>query len=145
MFKEVAVLAVTRYAFYLWYVMEKAKLVLDREKRALATPLELGSHESVTPVNTATKSAEGESVRYVLTDMCHDKHSFLSCFYSMCDYLCACVYMQVILVIYGCLCWPKNSISLCFNMSVLVVCSHVHGCSYSPVRLSPGPTSSELR
>lgn len=77
MFKEVVVLAVARNVFYLWYVMEKAKLVLDREKRALATPLELGSHESVTPVNTATKSAEGESVRYVRAD----KHSFLSCFY----------------------------------------------------------------
>lgn len=47
--------------------MEKAKLVLVREKRALATPLELGSHESVTPVNTATKSADGESV---FTNMC---------------------------------------------------------------------------
>lgn len=45
---------------YLWYVIEKVKLVLVREKRALATPLELGSHVSVTPVNTATKSAEKE-------------------------------------------------------------------------------------
>lgn len=45
---------------YLWYVMEKARLVLVKEKRALATPLELGSHESLTPVNTATKSADGE-------------------------------------------------------------------------------------
>lgn len=62
---------------YLWYVMEKAKLVLVREKRALATPLELGSHESVTPVNTATKSADGERVRQVLTNMSHDKHSSL--------------------------------------------------------------------
>lgn len=44
--------------FYLWYVMEKARLVLVKAKRTLATPLELGSHESVTPVNTATKSAE---------------------------------------------------------------------------------------
>lgn len=43
--------------FYLWYVMEKARLFLVREKRALATPLELGSHESVSPVSTATKSA----------------------------------------------------------------------------------------
>lgn len=33
-------------------------LVLVRERRALATPLELGSHESVTPVSRATKSAE---------------------------------------------------------------------------------------
>lgn len=41
--------------------MEKARLVLVRENRALATPLELGSHESVTPVSTATKSADGES------------------------------------------------------------------------------------
>lgn len=40
--------------------MEKARLVLVREKRALATPLELGSHESVAPVSTATKSADGE-------------------------------------------------------------------------------------
>ncbi len=55
---EAAVLAVTHCEFYLWYVMEKVRLVLVREKRALATPLELGSHESVTPVNTATKSAE---------------------------------------------------------------------------------------
>lgn len=76
MFRKVAVSAVACDIFYLWYVMEKAKLVLDREKRALATPLELGSHESVTPVNTATKSAEGESVRYVRAD----KHSFLSSF-----------------------------------------------------------------
>lgn len=53
---------VTRCNSYLWYVMENARLVLVREKRALATPLELGSHESVTPVSTATKSADGESV-----------------------------------------------------------------------------------
>ena len=43
---------------YLWYVMEKARLVLVREKRARATPLELGSHESEDPVSTATKSAQ---------------------------------------------------------------------------------------
>lgn len=54
--------------------MEKAKLVLVREKRALATPLELGSHESVMPVNTATKSADGESV---FTNMCQQRHSFI--------------------------------------------------------------------
>lgn len=54
--------SVTDCVSYLWYVMEKARLVLVREKRALATPLELGSHESVTPVSTATKSADGESV-----------------------------------------------------------------------------------
>lgn len=47
--------------------MEKARLVLVREKRALATPLEVGSHESGTPVNTATKSAEGE--RWICTVM----------------------------------------------------------------------------
>lgn len=50
---------------YLWYVMEKARLLLVREKRALATPLELGSHESVTPVSTATKSADGESAGHM--------------------------------------------------------------------------------
>lgn len=50
----------THCASYLRYVMEKARLVLVREKRALATPLELGSHESVTPVSTATKSADGD-------------------------------------------------------------------------------------
>lgn len=38
--------------------MEKARLVLVREKRALATPLEL--NKSVPPVNNATKSAGGE-------------------------------------------------------------------------------------
>lgn len=69
--------------------MEKAKLVLLREKRALATPLELGSHESVTPVNTATKSADRESVRYVLTNMCHDKHSsFLVLLLCVCTFVC---------------------------------------------------------
>lgn len=89
MFKGVAALAVTRCVFYLWYVMEKAKLVLLREKRALATPLELGSHESVTPVNTATKSADRESVRYVLTNMCHDKHSsFLVLLLCVCTFVC---------------------------------------------------------
>lgn len=46
---------------HLLYVMAKARLVLVREKRALATPLDVGSQESVTPVSTATKSA-GESV-----------------------------------------------------------------------------------
>ena len=50
----------TRITFYLWYVMEKAKLVLVRVQRTLAIPLELGSHESVTPVSNATKSAEAE-------------------------------------------------------------------------------------
>lgn len=39
--------------------MEKARLLLLREKRALATPLEVGSQESATPVSTATKSAGG--------------------------------------------------------------------------------------
>lgn len=53
--------------------MEKARLVLVREKRALATPLELGSHESVTPVNTATKSADGGSVGHALTVTSHHK------------------------------------------------------------------------
>lgn len=47
---------------HLWYVMEKARLVLVREKRALATPLDAGSQVSVTPVSTATKSAGGERV-----------------------------------------------------------------------------------
>lgn len=54
--------SVSDFFLYLWYVMEKAKLVLVKEKRALATPLELGSHESVMPVNTATKSADVEKV-----------------------------------------------------------------------------------
>lgn len=58
--KGAGISAVTCGMFYLWYVMEKARLFLVRVKRALATPLELGSHESVTPVNTATKSAGGE-------------------------------------------------------------------------------------
>lgn len=58
--KGAGISAVTCSMFYLWYVMEKARLFLVREKRALATPLELGSHESVTPVSTATKSAGGE-------------------------------------------------------------------------------------
>ncbi len=72
----------THCVFYLWYVMEKARLVLVREKRALATPLELGSQEFVTPVNTATKSAEGERVRQLLTN--------IICFYCP-VYLCVCV------------------------------------------------------
>lgn len=54
-------LAVER--FYLRYVMEKVMLVLVRERRALPTPLELGSHESVTPVSKATKSAEEEKIQ----------------------------------------------------------------------------------
>lgn len=53
---------------YLWKVMEKTKLVWDREKRALATPLELGSQESVTPVSRATKSGEGGEAETGLLD-----------------------------------------------------------------------------
>lgn len=48
--------------------MEKTKLVWDREKRALATPLELGSQESVTPVSRATKSGEGGEAETGLLD-----------------------------------------------------------------------------
>lgn len=66
--------------------MEKARLVLVREKRALATPLELGSHESVTPVNTATKSA-GEN--QILTNMCQ---AFLFTVLLLCSDLCVCVF-----------------------------------------------------
>lgn len=42
--------------------MEKARLVLVREKRALATPLDAGTQESVTPVSTATKSADESEI-----------------------------------------------------------------------------------
>lgn len=63
--------------------MEKARLVLVREKRALATPLELGSHESVTPVNTATKSA-GEN--QILTNVSSNFTVLL-----VCSGLCVCI------------------------------------------------------
>lgn len=82
--KDVDMSAPTRCVFYLWYVMEKARLVRVREKRALATLLELGSHDSVTPVNTATKSAEGEKVRKALTNICYDKHSCFNAFIILC-------------------------------------------------------------
>lgn len=75
--------AVTLCVFYLRYVMEKAMLVLVREKRALATPLELGSHESVTPVNTATKSA-GEN--QILTNVSSNFTVLL-----VCSDLCVCI------------------------------------------------------
>lgn len=75
--------AVTLCVFYLRYVMEKAMLVLVREKRALATPFELGSHESVTPVNTATKSA-GEN--QILTNVSSNFTVLL-----VCSDLCVCI------------------------------------------------------
>lgn len=66
---------------HLWYVMEKARLVLVREKRALATPLDVGSQDSVTPVSTATKSAAGKE---------HQTHARL-----LVSHTCACWYSPV--------------------------------------------------
>lgn len=104
---------------YFWYVMEKARLVLVKEKRALATALELGSHDSVTPVNSATKSAE--RVSNFVCNTC-----WLKCFFS--KLICHewCQFLSVFCFFCG------NWWSIC-------------GCSNSPVRLSSGPMSSELR
>lgn len=47
-------------------------MVLVRERRTLATPLELGSHESVTPVNNATKSVKGKKMLLAFIILCMD-------------------------------------------------------------------------
>lgn len=117
---EVDISAVTDRVSYLWYVMEKARLVLVREKRALATPLEVGSHESFTPVNTATKSVEGERDRLVLLT-----HAITALYYMrVCvspAWMCSlshvqCIFFKLYLVNYTCLCRPNNvlgGLSIC--------------------------------